>query len=509
MINLDSILFRISGKLRKKLVLERKLESIFNDNYIIREEKTSEKYVLRIPKENLEIKNSIRKEYEGIGYSTNGSGYKFRNLEEQVSFISLCQQKNIPVAIVVDAEKNYMLTEFIEGKELPNILKNLDFIDNINLVDLYLSSLISTHEQNIIMGDRWCYNTIFTPQKKLFHIDFDIELSTDDAREFELSQGLYYSLLYSKNKKEVVNSFKDFFYRKDLTTLYDRTRVIEFLKNHSRYFHNNQEYGIIEKEIDQIISFLKPKSKITSSATEEEKTMIFIYKNKRCRLPLHPEVAKPNHYTKLLAEHIILADRITNESLTKKALDIGPGNGVYEFILVENGFNHVHGIEINAKAVQLSREFIRSKGLENHVRIFHGKFPDELNEQEKYDLILTNPPQIPTPTGIQRQESSFYLTNEGGSDGREIIDEIILGVPRFLNQRGYFQIVQADFVGIEKTLELMRTVRLEPKITATRKARPGPFTTSRIEYIESLGHKFKKDENGLYFNLAVITGCKK
>ena len=518
--SLEELLLTTPQKIGKRLRHKKDIGGKLNDNYLIGNKESGEEYILRVPKKDpRDVLEEIRKEYEGIGYVTNGNEYRFRNLGEQVSFINLCKQKNIPVADIVDVDKNYMLSEFVKGIDLPNFLrkqkKRRGYMLNINTLvfNTYLSSLVSAHQEGIVLGDRWGPNTIVTPQINIIHIDFDIELTAEDAREFELAQGTYYCLLHSKNKGEVVDKLKDFFKRKEVISLYDRTRVSEFLTGHSQYFKAHKEYGGIESEIDCLSNALKPKAKATSSSTEEEKNTIFICKNKRYRLPLHQEVAKPDHYSQFLAEHIIPAER-----LWRKALDICMGGGVHIIILAEKGFTRIDGIDINQKAVHLVKELIHSKDLKDikdSIKIYHGEFPEDFQHlSETYNLIITDPPQIPTPPNLStlqnlsREEKVFYYTNEGGFDGRQVVDKIIRAVPEFLKDNSYFQIVHADFIGIEKTCDLFKKVGLESTITATQKVRPGPLTTSRIDYIESLGYKFQKDNEGPYFDLAVITGKK-
>ena len=47
---------------------------------------------------------------------------------------------------------------------------------------------------------------------------------------------------------------------------------------------------------------------------------------------------------------------------------------------------------------------------------------------ERFDLICTNPPQMPTPPGRERRDAAAAADN-GGRDGWELLDRVIAGAP--------------------------------------------------------------------------------
>ena len=50
---------------------------------------------------------------------------------------------------------------------------------------------------------------------------------------------------------------------------------------------------------------------------------------------------------------------------------------------------------------------------------------------ERFDLICTNPPQMPTPPGRERRDPTA-LADNGGVDGWSILDRVIAGAPEHL-----------------------------------------------------------------------------
>ncbi len=482
------------------------LEGALNSNFLVRDV-NDRKYVLRIPMYNEETYKLIKKEYEGVGYVTNGREYSYRSLEEQVTFSKKCIREGVPVANVISVGQEWMLTEFVEGTTLD---KYLQANNDVTIINEHISQIMSSHKKGILIGDRWGPNEIVTNDNKIVYIDFDIELLIEDAKEFEMAQVLYHSIAWSKDKEKTSLLVKDFVKNCRFYGVYDKGRVCKFLRGYKEYFKKDIRYKESEAWIDDLISNMKPQTVSSSIASEKEGNMIYQFKDRMYRICLHPEVAKPDNYTDFLSECIIfIQDGV--------ALDIGTGTGVHAILLRDYyKFMHVDAVDINPLAVRLARQNFALMDLEKNIQVIYAEFPNEFkkekeysNDKGKYDLIISAPPDIPTPPSLNMEKNSFYFMTEGGYDGRQVVDKIIREVPLFLKDKGYFQIVHADFIGIEKTCDLMRAVGLKPDITATKKARPGRLTSSRIDYIESLGYKFQRDDEGHYFYLAVITGRKK
>lgn len=494
-----SLVERISSELGRSLRIEGSpLGGFLNDNIIVLD--GMEKYLLRIPKKDPPQRQLIDEEYRGIGYGSFGREFRYRTLEEQQVFMARCREAGMDVPNVVHAGAEHLLIEFVNGTQLDNFLKEQD--DSAPLRS-YPLSVAQAHTRGIVLGDRWGPNTIITPDGKFVEVDFDIELTAEDGREFEIAQVLYYLLLYAKNKGGVINLEKEFIQGDAFSGIYDRNRVADLLEGHVGFFGNHAEYGGISDQVKALLPFLRPQAKSTSSGTLQEKIMVYRFKDRRYRVFLHPEVAKPNYYTDFLAENIMPVKGGT-------ALDIGIGCGVHAILLIDHyQFGMVDGIDINPDSVRLAQRNILDRRLGNRVTVLAGEFPKDFSkEPESYDLIITDPPQIPTPPGRGISHDGFYFTNEGGPDGRRVVDSILSAIGQYLKDKGRFQILHADFIGIEKTQDLLRAAGLEPEITARRKTRPGRLTSSRVDYIESLGYKFQRDKDGPFFDLVVISGKK-
>lgn len=497
MINLSNLLPPIDSLNLSLTPTGKTLEGLFNSNIIL-EDNNKSKYILRMQKQNPVLDN-LEAEYRGVGYATNNTGFNLRTINEQLKFMQRCSDLEISVPHIIYVGKNYIITEFVEGQTLEEYLSNID--DPCILKD-HLSIILELHKSNLVMGDRWGPNIIVSPRGKLTNIDFDIELTDEDKMEFEIAQSLYYSMLYPKNKEKAVAIAKEFLACENFSNIYDGNRVADLLKGHVKFFKNSIVKSI-EDKIDELLLYLKPQTQSTSIPAHQEKVMIYMFKDKKYRLFLHPEVAKPNYYTDFLAENII---PIPNG----RALDIGTGSGIHALLLVDYyNYVHVDGIDINPHAVNIAKQLIASKGLVGKISILEGEFPRNFNqEKEIYDLIIAEPPQIPTPPWISIIYNGSYYTNEGGPDGRQTVDKIINSVTSYLKKGGFFQILHADFIGIEQSINNLKKAGLNPINIIKRKTRPGTLTNSRVGYIESLGYKFQRDSEGLFFHLCIINSKK-
>ena len=147
-----------------------------------------------------------------------------------------------------------MITEFLEGIEIPDLLKSEKNV--LEIINKYLFSLILAHNKNIVFGDRWGYNTIINKEGNIINFDFDIKLNTEDSKEFEISQAVYYSLFFSKENKSVLGYLQEFLKREDLNYIYDKNMITKYLEGHSQYFKGTI-YGGIEREICKLTSIEK------------------------------------------------------------------------------------------------------------------------------------------------------------------------------------------------------------------------------------------------------------
>ena len=105
------------------------------------------------------------------------------------------------------------------------------------------------------------------------------------------------------------------------------------------------------------------------------------------------------------------------------------------------GARHVDFVDINPRAA----EFQRDNAVLNEFTLdqFTAMTDDVAHValEEKCDVILTNPPFVPTPPGIKGT-----LTSNGGSEGNRFVDILLERLPDFMNPEGTALLYVLQFI---------------------------------------------------------------
>ena len=138
--------------------------------------------------------------------------------------------------------------------------------------------------------------------------------------------------------------------------------------------------------------------------------------------------------------------------LKAKVLDIGTGSGIIACMLKKrNPTLDVTGVDISDSALEIARKNAKKLNLEN-ISFIKSDIFSSLNE--KFDLIISNPPYIPVKMKktIQREvlfepDIALYTNDE---KGLYFYEKIVESAPYYLNKNGsiLFEIMynQADFI---------------------------------------------------------------
>jgi release factor glutamine methyltransferase len=103
----------------------------------------------------------------------------------------------------------------------------------------------------------------------------------------------------------------------------------------------------------------------------------------------------------------------------------------------------------------------------------------------RFDVILTNPPYVPTPPGAR--EVLGARAWEGGPRGRDLLDRICADAAAHLRPGGEVLIVQSALADIGRTLELLRGHGLAADVIADQHGPYGAIALSRMDYLEREG----------------------
>ncbi|RLD80637.1 MAG: methyltransferase type 11, partial [Bacteroidetes bacterium] len=111
-------------------------------------------------------------------------------------------------------------------------------------------------------------------------------------------------------------------------------------------------------------------------------------------------------------EHLQLFDNWLKRygGAKKSAMDIGIGSGVLSLQLMKHGFQKVYGTDTNPNAIIGLTQFMRGTKLARKIEIDHGHLFAKW--KQKTELIVFNPPWLPTSLELERLDEAIYYNNK-------------------------------------------------------------------------------------------------
>lgn len=171
-----------------------------------------------------------------------------------------------------------------------------------------------------------------------------------------------------------------------------------------------------------------------------------------------PDVLIPRPETELIVEEAV---GILKTLATGRFCEVGTGSGCISVaILHEVETSFAIGLDISEKALEIARLNAEKNKVSERLKL---KVSDifavlENEKNEKFDLIVSNPPYIPVEEietlqpEVGRFEPLTALTD--GQDGLSIIEKIIAGAPSFLVPGGFLLME----IGFNQSTEVRRMV---------------------------------------------------
>ena len=193
---------------------------------------------------------------------------------------------------------------------------------------------------------------------------------------------------------------------------------------------------------------------------------------------------------------------VTNKD---KVLEIGVGCGLGT-VFIGRKAKFYYGNDINFQAVKNARDNCERNGVKNITIQVGDCFEPFTNE--KFDVIFSSPPQLPTP-GYVNEEEWVEQANNSGPDGRFLIDRIIQNVDMHLNPEGKLYLEHLSLSNIDKTLKVLKEKNFNARITNKMAKVMGTVSSARRDYIESILAGVIKSVDGQYvYELAIIQATK-
>ena len=104
---------------------------------------------------------------------------------------------------------------------------------------------------------------------------------------------------------------------------------------------------------------------------------------------------------------------------------------------------------------------------------------------ERFDLVCTNAPQMPTPPGADREDPQAAADN-GGPDGWALLDRVIDGAAEHLAARGRLVFTIFDFLGLKTALGKVEAAGLVPSVLARETQAFPRIGYERLDYLRAV-----------------------
>ena len=148
-----------------------------------------------------------------------------------------------------------------------------------------------------------------------------------------------------------------------------------------------------------------------------------------------PDVLIPRPETELLVTKGI---ELIKENNLNNVLDIGTGSGCIACTIAKNTNATVLGVDISSDALRIALDNVTRLGINNRAVFRKSDLFSKIRAEEKFDMIISNPPYIPLGTELEpelKHEPSIALfANE---NGLELYRKIVSEAPNFLNENGW------------------------------------------------------------------------
>lgn len=153
----------------------------------------------------------------------------------------------------------------------------------------------------------------------------------------------------------------------------------------------------------------------------------------------------PRPETEILVELAIEKAKSISTKAALNALDLGAGSGNISIALAKNIENiTITALDISDSALTLAEKNAKANGVEQKIKFRSNDMiaylRDTMSGDEKFDMIISNPPYIPTsqlaqlPVDVQREPA---MALDGGKDGLHFYKAIIQHAHRTLKSGGF------------------------------------------------------------------------
>lgn len=157
-------------------------------------------------------------------------------------------------------------------------------------------------------------------------------------------------------------------------------------------------------------------------------------------LAVDPSVLIPRPETEALVGHV-LEWAMASERADVRALDVGTGSGAIALSLaLEGPFASVVATDVDEAALEVARRNCAAAGLDDLVELRCGQSFEPLDDEERFDVIVSNPPYVAESDAaslqIEVREWEPARALFGGPDGLDVLRNLGSGAFEHLRPGG-------------------------------------------------------------------------
>jgi len=176
----------------------------------------------------------------------------------------------------------------------------------------------------------------------------------------------------------------------------------------------------------------------------------------------------------------------------ERVLEIGCGLGLAAVMAAKTGATVV-ATDVVPEAVEATRLNAVVNGVAVDARVGDCYAPVA---GERFDLVCSNPPQMPTPPGRARADAVAAADN-GGVDGWEILDRVIDGAAEHLHPHGRLVFTIFGFLGRKRAFARLQRGGFHPAVLASEVQAFPRIGYERLDHLRSLDHEGTLPARGL------------
>lgn len=180
-----------------------------------------------------------------------------------------------------------------------------------------------------------------------------------------------------------------------------------------------------------------------------------IYQRKRMYFMDIPLIITEDVFPPVFATEPFMREILDKFSEKKKdVLEIGTGSGAMAIVLAKKMKANITATDISAKALDIAKENAKLNNV--NIKFIESNLYEKINE--KFDLIISNPPQQKTETINLLEKEGKMITprvaSDGGEDGFVLYNAIKDNAKKYLKPNGVLVLQYDGYTNIYRKEEL-------------------------------------------------------